>query len=334
MKAVVCTKYGQTADVVELRDMPKPGAGPNEVLIEVHAASLNPVDFKIQQGALKAIRKLSFPYIMGLDVSGVVVAVGAGVRQFKVGDEVFSRVGGEYMGSFAEFINVDEKYVAAKPSNISHQEAAALPLVALTTWQVLVSTANLQPGQRVLIHAGAGGIGSIAIQIAKVLGATVIATTSTKNLVMVKALGADQVIDYKVQAFEKVVKDVDVVYETLGGENQAKSFQVLKAGGILVSIVGIPSSAWAREEGLPVYMGWLFDLLNWKNRRLARQQHARFAPVLLQPEGSKLAIIAEMAASRKIHAVIDRVFPLEQTKEALLYIQSGRATGKIVISVK
>ena len=334
MKAVVCTKYGETADVVEMRDIPKPSAGANEVLIEVHAASLNPVDFKIQQGALKAIRKLSFPFVMGFDVSGVVVAAGAGVRQFKVGDEVFSRVGATYMGTFAEFVKVDEKYVAAKPANISHHEAAALPLVSLTTWQVLVTTANLQPGQRVLIHAGAGGIGSIAIQIAKLLGATVIATTSTKNVAMVKALGADQVIDYKTQAFEEVVKDVDVVYETLGGENQVKSFRVLKPGGVLASIVGIPSSTWAREEGLPVYMGWLFDLLNWKNRRLAKKQGARFAPVLLQPEGSKLAIIAEMAASGKIHAVIDRVFRLEQTKDALLYIQSGRAVGKIVIEVK
>lgn len=334
MKAIVCTKYGETADVVELREIPKPTAGTNEVLIEIHAASLNPVDFKIQQGALKAIRKLTFPFVMGFDVSGEVVAVGAGVRQFKVGDEVFSRVGAAYMGTFAEFVTVDEKYVAIKPKNISHQEAAALPLVALTTWQALVTVAKLQAGQRVLIHAGAGGIGSIAIQIAKELGAYVFTTTSTKNVEMVKALGADEVIDYKTQAFEQVLKDIDVVFETLGGENQVKSFGVLKAGGILVTIVGIPTSAWAREEGLPVYMGWLFDLLNWKNRRLARAHNARFAPVLLQPEGSKLAIIAEMVSSEMIHPVIDKVFPLDQTKAALQYIQTGRATGKIVIAVK
>ncbi len=334
MKAIVCTKYGETADVVELREIAKPTAGSNEVLIEVHAASLNPVDFKIQQGALKAIRKLTFPFVMGFDVSGVVVAVGTGVSRFKAGDEVFSRVGAAYMGTFAEFVKVDEKFVAAKPGNISHQQAAALPLVALTTWQALVSVANLQTGQRVLIHAGAGGIGSIAIQIAKVLGAHVTTTTSTKNVAMVKALGADEVIDYKTQAFEQVLKDIDIVFETLGGENQVKSFRVLKAGGILVTIVGIPTSDYAREEGLPVYMGWLFDMMNRKNRGLAQAQNARFAPVLLQPEGSKLAIIADMVASGKIHPVIDKVFPLEQTKEALLYIQTGRATGKIVIAVK
>ena len=334
MKAIVCTKYGRTAEVVELRDVTKPTAGPNEVLIEVHAASLNPVDFKIQQGALKAIRKLSFPYVMGFDVSGVVVAVGVGANRYKVGDEVFSRVGADYMGTFAEFVKVDEKFVAAKPSNISHQEAAALPLVALTTWQALVDVANLQAGQKVLIHAGAGGIGSIAIQIAKVLGAHVIATTSTKNVAMVKALGADEVIDYTKQAFEDVLKDIDVVYETLGGENQIRSFRVLKPGGILVTIVGIPSSTWAREEGLPFYMGWLFDLLNAKNHRLARRQQARFASVLMQPEGSKLAIIADMVVSGKIHPVIDSVFPLEKTKDALMHIQSGRAKGKIVIAVK
>ena len=334
MKAIVCTKYGQTAEVVELREVTKPTAGPNEVLIEVHAASLNPVDFKIQQGALKAIRKLSFPFVMGFDVSGVVVAVGVGANRYKVGDEVFSRVGADYMGTFAEFVKVDEKFVAAKPVNISHQEAAALPLVALTTWQALVDVANLQAGQKVLIHAGAGGIGSIAIQIAKVLGAHVIATTSTKNVAMVKALGADEVIDYTKQAFEDVLKDIDVVYETLGGENQVRSFRVLKPGGILVTIVGIPSSTWAREEGLPFYMGWLFDLLNAKNHRLARRQQARFASVLMQPEGSKLAIIADMVTSGKIHPVIDSVFALEKTKDALLHIQSGRAKGKIVIAVK
>ena len=180
-----------------------------------------------------------------------------------------------HMGTFAEFVAVDENHVAGKPANISHQEAASLPLVALTTWQALVIASDLKAGQRVLIHAGAGSIGSIAIQLAKSLGAVVVTTTSPKNVERVKALGADQVIDYTTTKFEEVLKDADVVYETLGGENQTRLFHALKPDGILVSIVGIPSSAWAREEGLPVYMGWLFDLMNWKNRRLARQQKAR-----------------------------------------------------------
>lgn len=334
MKAIVCTKYGETEAVVELRELPPPEVLPNDVLIDIHAASVNPVDYKIQQGAMKAIRKFSFPFIMGYDVSGVVVAVGSAAKQFKVGDAVFSRVDSYRFGTFAEFIAVDEKYIALKPANISHQEAAALPLVALTAWQALHTTAKVQKGQKVLIHAGAGGIGSIAIQLAKQLGAEVTATTSTKNVALVKSLGADTVIDYKQQAFEKVLKDVDVVFETLGGENQDKSFQVLKAGGVLASIVGIPSAAWARAEGLPFFMPWLFNLMNWKNQKLAKKHQVRFESIIMGPDGKNLAIIAAMAAEGKIKAVIDKVFPLAQTKEALLYSQSGRATGKIVISVK
>lgn len=334
MKAIVCTRYGKTEAVVALADRPVPEVRPSDVLVEIHAASVNPIDYKLHQGSMKAIRKFEFPLTLGYDLSGVIKQVGSAVQNFKVGDEVFSRVDTFRFGTFAEYIAVDEKYLAAKPANVSHQQAAAVPLVALTTWQALVTTAQLQVGQKVLIHAGAGGIGSIAIQIAKALGAYVITTTSTKNVDFVTSLGADQVIDYTQQSFDQVCKDVDVVFETLGGDNQTKSFQVLKPGGILVSIVGIPSPQWARDEGLPFFMPWLFGIMNRKNNALARKHKARFEPVMLQPDGKHLALIGQLITDGKLKPVIDKVFPLEDTAKALLYSQSGRAKGKIVIGVK
>jgi NADPH:quinone reductase-like Zn-dependent oxidoreductase len=206
---------------------------------------------------------------MGFDVSGVVAAVGADVKRFKVGDAVFSRVDSNAMGTFAEFVSVDEQFVAEKPANLSHQEAAALPLVALTSWQALFDRARLKAGQKVLIHAGAGGIGSIAIQLAKAFGLEVATTTSTANVDMVRGLGADVVIDYKRQAFEDTVRGYDAVFETLGGDNQKRSYRVLKPGGKLVSIVGVPTANWARKQGLPWFLRVMFKLLNRGNDKLA-----------------------------------------------------------------
>jgi NADPH:quinone reductase-like Zn-dependent oxidoreductase len=334
MKAVVATRYGSTQDVVELRDMPAPKVGPRDVLIAVHAASVNPIDFKIQRGDLKKVRKLSFPFILGFDVSGVVLEVGSSVRRFKAGDAVFSRVDSERMGTFAELVAVEEQYVAAKPANLSHEEAAALPLAALTAWQAMFERAKLKAGQKVLIHAGAGGVGTLAIQLAKQHGAFVATTTSTANVDWVKALGADVVIDYKKQNFDEVLKDYDAVFETLGGENQLRSFKVLKRGGILVSIVGMPRADWARKQGLPFFMPWLLNLMNRKNDQAARAQGVEWDMVLMEANGTQLDAIGRMAVDGKLKPVIDRVFPLESTREALIHSQSGRAKGKIVISVK
>lgn len=334
MKAVVVTQYGRTEDVVELRDMPAPQLGARDVLIDVYAASVNPIDFKVQKGDLKAIRKLAFPYVMGFDVSGVVSAVGKDVKSFKVGDEVFSRVDSKAMGTFAEQVAVDAQYVACKPANINHREAAALPLVALTSWQAMFERGRLQAGQKVLVHAGAGGLGTIAIQLAKAMGAQVATTTSTGNMELTRSLGADTVIDYKRQAFEQALGGYDLVFETLGGDNQRRSFQVLKPGGKLVSVVGAPTAAWARKQGLPVFMAWLFKWLNRSNDKLARQRKVDWDMLLMEPNGAQLAQIGAMVEAGKVKPVIDKVFPLAQVKEALLYSQTGRARGKIVIEVR
>ncbi len=333
MKASVCTRYGKTEDVVELLEMPTPMVQAKDVLIKVHCASLNPIDFKIQQGAMKAIMKFKFPLILGFDVSGEVVQVGAGVTQFKVGDLVFSRVASDRFGTFAEFIAVDEKYVAAKPDELSHAQAAALPLVSLTSWQALHSIAQVKLGQKVLIHAGAGGIGTIAIQIAKHLGAYVATTTSTKNIEFVKSLGADAVVDYKTTSFEKVLQGYDMVFETLGGDNLAKSFSVLKPGGIVVSIVGIPTAEWGKKEGLPIYIQWLLSLLNIKPNQTAKRLGVRYVPFLMEPDGQQLAHIASLAAQGSIKPMIDKTYPLAQTKDALLYLQTGRAKGKVIVEI-
>ncbi|TAK90494.1 MAG: NADP-dependent oxidoreductase [Burkholderiaceae bacterium] len=333
MKAIVCTRYGATEDVVELRQMPKPTVGPQDVLIAAHAASVNPIDYKIQRGDLKVIMRLSFPFVMGFDVSGIVVETGAQVTHFKPGDAVFARVDTNRFGTFAEFVATDAQFVAHKPAQLSHAEAAALPLAALTAWQALYEKAHLKQGQKVLIHAGSGGVGSLAIQLAKHVEAQVATTTSTANVDLVKSLGADVVIDYKTQKFEDVLQDYDAVFETLGGANQEKSFRVLKPGGVLVSIVGIPTAAWARQHGLPFFMPWLFDFMNRNNNRLARKHQVRFDALMMTPNGKQLEQIAILAEEGKLKPVIDRVFPLEQTQQALLHSQSGRSRGKIVIQI-
>ena len=265
MDAIVCSRYGKTEDVVTMSEMPKPEILVNDVLIETRAASINPVDYKIQEGKQKSVMNLDFPFIMGSDVSGVIVELGSQAKLSRLGDEVFSRVVTNRFGTFAEFIAVDENLVAKKPMNITHEEAASFPLVTLTAWQALINTAKLKAGQSVLVHAGSGGVGSVAIQIAKSVGAVVTATTSTANVEMVKNLGADVVIDYTQQQFEDLEADYDIVLETLGGNHQQNSFGVVRKGEVLVSIVGVPSARWAKEKRLPFYMPWIFHFLNRKN---------------------------------------------------------------------
>ena len=215
MKALVIHRYG-TNDVVSLEDVPDPALRPRDVLIETHAASVNPVDFKLRSGKLKAVRAFDFPIILGCDVSGVVKQVGPEVTKFKPGDAVFASLENDRLGAFAERVAADESVVAKKPASLDHEAAAAIPLVGLTSWQALAEHGKVGTGSKVLIHAGAGGIGTIAIQIAKCLGAHVATTTSTKNLEFVKSLGADTVIDYTKQEFSRVIFDYDVVFETLG----------------------------------------------------------------------------------------------------------------------
>ena len=263
MKAAFIRRYGGNK-VVELGELPAPQAGPGELLVEVHAASVNPVDFKIRDGMLKMIVPFGFPLILGNDLSGVVKAVGAGVTRFRPGDAVFARMDKRRIGAFAEFAVVAEADAAAKPANLSHIEAAAVPLAGLTAWQALFEIGGLKAGQKVLIHGGSGGVGSFAIQLARHAGATVATTVGARNAELARSLGADIVIDYKTQRFEDVVSDQDLVFDTQAGDIQHRSFAVLKRGGVLVSIAGKPDGRLVREFGLNPLLGVLLDFLSRK----------------------------------------------------------------------
>lgn len=333
MKAAFIRRYGGNK-VVELGELPAPQAGPGELLVEVHAASVNPVDFKIRDGMLKMIVPFGFPLILGNDLSGVVKAVGAGVTRFRPGDAVFARMDKRRIGAFAEFAVVAEQDAAAKPANLTHVEAAAVPLAGLTAWQALFEIGGLKAGQKVLIHAGSGGVGTFAIQLARHAGATVAATVGARNADLARSLGADIVIDYKTQRFEDVVSDQDLVFDTQAGDIQHRSFAVLKRGGVLVSIAGKPDGRLARQWGLNPLLGVLLDFLSRKTLRLAKRHGVRYEYLFMHPSGEQLAQIGRLLAESSVRTVIDKVFPLEQVREALAYSEAGHATGKVVIEVK
>ena len=333
MKAAFIRRYGGN-DVVELGELPAPQVGLGELLVEVHAASVNPVDFKIRDGMLKMIIPFGFPLILGNDFSGVVQAVGAGVTRFKPGDAVFARLDKKRIGAFAEFSVVAEADAALKPANLSHIEAAAVPLAGLTAWQALFEVGGLKSGQKVLIHGGSGGVGTFAIQFARHSGLTVATTAGARNAELVRGLGADIVIDYKAQRFEDLVSDYDLVFDTQAGDIQHRSFAVLKRGGVLVSIAGKPDSRLVREFGLNPLLGMLLDFLNRKTLRLAKQHGVRYEYLFMHPSGEQLAQIGRLLTAGSVRPIVDKVFPLAQVREALTYSEAGHATGKVVVEVK
>ena len=332
MKAFLIDRYGKQPG--RLGEASAPEVGAHDVLIEVHASSVNMLDLKISKGEFKLILPYSFPLILGNDLAGVVVTVGSKVTRFKPGDEVYARPPQARIGTFAERIAVDENAIALKPSNTSMAQAASLPLVALTAWQVLVDTARLQKGQKVLIHAGSGGVGTIAIQLAKHLGAFVATTTSTANVEWVKVLGADVVIDYKKQNFENVLHGYDVVLNSLGTDVLDKSLEVLKPGGQLISISGPPTVLFAQEQGLSWPLQQVMRLLSLGIRRRARKQDIGYSFVFMRANGKQLQKISALVEAGIINPVIDRTFPFESTAEALKYVEQGRAKGKVVITIK
>lgn len=332
MKAFLIDRYGKHPG--RLGEVPAPAVGPHDVLIEVHASSVNVLDSKISAGEFKLILPYSLPLILGNDLAGVVIEVGSKVTRFQPGDEVYARPPQTRIGTFAELIAVQEHAIALKPANTSMAQAASLPLVALTAWQVLVDTARLQKGQKVLIHAGSGGVGSVAIQLAKYLGAFVATTTSTANVEWVKALGADVVIDYKQQPFESVLHDYDVVLNSLGVDVLEKSLQVLKPGGQLISISGPPTAQFAQEQGLSWPLQQVMRLLSLSIRRKARKLDVSYAFVFMRANGDQLQQISALVEAGIIKPVIDRTFPLESTAEALKYVEQGRAKGKVVLTIK
>ena len=333
MKAFLIDRYSKK-DPMRLGETPVPELRDDDVLIEVHAAGLNVLDSKIKSGEFKLILPYRMPLVLGHDVAGVVTRVGSRVLQFKVGDEVYSRPPDRRIGTFAEFIAVNENAVALKPSNITMEQAASIPLVALTAWQVLVEKANLKKGQKVFIQAGSGGVGTVAIQLAKHLGATVATTTSAANTALVKSLGADTVIDYKTQDFENALRDYDVVLNSQDGKTLEKSLPVLKRGGKLISISGPPDPEFGKEIGAPGFMKLVLRLLSSGVRRKARGRGVGYSFLFMKANGSQLREITRLIEAGAIRPVIDKVFPFESTNEALAYVEAGRAKGKVVIKIK
>jgi alcohol dehydrogenase len=332
MKAAVIDRYGSN-DLVKVADVAVPRMGPLDLLVRVHAASVNPLDVKTRNGELKTLLKYRFPLVLGNDLSGVVADVGAQVARFKKGDAVYARLDTDRIGAFAEFAVVRERAAALKPANVTFEEAASLPLVALTAWQALVEIGKLGATQRVLIHAGSGGVGSVAIQLARHLGATVFTTVGHRNVDLVKRLGADVAIDYRSERFEDVATDCDVVLDSAGGDTLVRSFACVKPGGVVVSIGGTPSAAFARRWGLNPLIVLAIRVMSRKATAAARRHDARYEYLFMRADGEQLREITRLVEGGVIKPLVDTVFPLQQVRDALSYSESGRATGKVVITV-
>ena len=333
MKAFILDRYQKKGDL-RLGDVPEPEVRDHDVLVEIHAAALNMLDAKILRGEFKLILPYRMPLVLGHDVAGVVVRVGSKVRRFKPGDEVYARPRDHRIGTLAERIAMDETDVALKPRNITMEEAASLPLVGLTAWQVLVERADLKKGQKVFVQAGSGGVGTFAIQLAKHLGATVATATSTANVDLVRSLGADVVIDYKKEDFAKLLSGYDAVLNSLDQDTLEKSLNVLKPGGKLISISGPPDVEFAKTIGANWFLQQVMRLLSLGTRRKAKRLSVGYSFVFMQADGEQLGKIAELIESGAIKPVVDRVFPFLAINEAMAYLETGRAKGKIVISLK
>lgn len=332
MKAAVIDRYGPN-ELVRIRDIAVPVIGPMDLLVRVRAASVNPLDVKTRDGALKMLLKYQFPLVLGNDMAGEVAEVGTQVTRFRKGDAVYARLDKDRIGTFAEFAVVREGAAALKPTNVSFEEAASLPLVSLTAWQALVEIGKLEANQRVLIHAGSGGVGSVAIQLAHHLGATVFTTVGQRNVELVKQLGADIAIDYRSARFEHVAKDCDVVLDSAGGDTLVRSFECVKPGGVVVSIGSTPSAAFARSWGFNPIIVLAIRAMSRKATAAARRQHARYEYLFMRADGAQLHEITRLVERGAIKPLVDRVFPLAQVRDALAYSESGRVTGKVVITV-
>lgn len=309
MKAVVIEKYG-SVDELKIKEMPMPEIGDGDLLVEVYAAGVNPIDWKVREGRRRDGLELKFPYIPDLDMAGIVKKVGSKVTRFQQGDEVFSRTDLARNGTYAEYVAVDETIVARKPENLTFEEAASIPLVGLTAWQALIDAAKMKTGEKVLIHAGSGGVGSFAIQLTKARGSHAATTCSTRNVDLVKSLGADVVIDYTKEEFSSLLRDYDIVLDTIGGDIYRKSFTVLKKGGRVVSLLDQPDEALAQKTGTKALY------------------------IFMRPNGKELDEIAGLLRERKIKPVVGTVLPLEDVRKAHELSASHHASGKIVLQVK
>jgi alcohol dehydrogenase len=317
-----------------MTEVPTPEINEYEVLTEIHAASINPIDFKIRDGKVKMLLKYEMPLILGNDFSGVIVKTGAKVTRFKVGDEIYARPRKNKIGTFAEYIAIHEDDVALKPKNLSFEEAASIPLVGLTSYQALHDIMHLQKGQKILIHAGSGGVGTFAIQLAKIMGATVATTASEAGANLVNSLGADEIINYKTEKFEDILTNYDAVFDTIGGTTLEKSFDIIKSGGNIVSVSGMPNARFGKEFGSGFFKTLLFSLASKKLTALEKKHSAQYSFLFMKPSGDQLRIIANYIESGKIKPIIDRVFPFEDAQKAMEYSESGRAKGKIIVKIK
>ncbi len=332
MRAFVVDTY-QKMGALRLAELPEPKIQDDDVLVHIHATAVNLLDSKIRDGDFKVFLPYKPPFVLGHDLAGTIVRVGAKVKAFKVGDEVYGRPRDFQFGTFADLIAVKAADLALKPRNLTMEEAASLPLVGLTAWQALAEVAKVKPGQKVFIQAGSGGVGTFAIQLAKHLGATVATTTSAKNADLVRRLGADVVIDYKTQDFETLLSGYDLVLNSQDAATLEKSLRVLKRGGLAISISGPPDPDFAKAAGLNPLLKFVMGLLSGKVRKQARKLGVRYAFLFMRADGDQLREIASLVEANVIKPVVDRVFPFEKTPDALEYVESGRARGKVVITV-
>jgi NADPH:quinone reductase-like Zn-dependent oxidoreductase len=333
MKALVFKRYGGP-DHVTFADTSRPVPKPDEILVQVHAAGLNPIDTMIPKGMFKSILRFQLPATLGSDLAGIVVETGSRASRFKPGDAVFASIFDLGNGALAEFALVPESAAALKPSSLDFVQAASIPMVGLTSWQALKERARLKPGQKVFIPAGSGGIGTFAIQLAKYLGAKVGTTTSTGNVDLVRSLGAAEVIDYKKQEFGDVLRDYDAVLGTVRGDTLEKSLEILKPKSTVVSLIGPPDAAFARARGMSFFMLFVFGLLSRKIIRRAKKRGVAYSFLFVHPDGGQLAEIGELLEAGRIRPVIDKVFPFDEAKDALAYLEQGRAKGKVVVRMK
>lgn len=328
MNAFVVEKYGKNG--LRPSEWPNPIVLPSDVLVRVHAASINPLDKMVRDGEFKLLLKYKTPFVLGHDLAGVVTSVGDEVVDFKLGDEVYARPRDLRIGAFAEYIAIDQGDLALKPASLTMKEVAALPLVALTAWQSLVDVAQVKPGQKVLIHAGAGGLGSTVIQLAKHLGAYVATTAKGSDEEKLRGLGANEVIDYTTADFAALLSGYDLVLDSLGGENLLRSLTVLKPGGLAISVVGPPDTAFAAKIGQP----FLKPVMWWLSRKVraqARRLGVSYSFLFMRADGEQLKKLAALYDAGALRPVLDRTFPFDETLEAMAYVEQGRAKGKIVV---
>ncbi|MCS1350391.1 NADP-dependent oxidoreductase [Mechercharimyces sp. CAU 1602] len=333
MKAMTVEKYGADQQL-QLTELPTPSIGDDDVLVRISAASVNPIDYLVRNGNFRLAFKNTFPLILGNDMAGIVEKIGPNVSKFKVGDKVYGRPNPNRIGTFAQYIAIHQHDLALTPQNLTMEEAAAIPLVGLTAWQALNDILQLKKGQKILIHAGAGGVGTFAIQLAKHIGAFVATTASENGEALVKEMGADLFINYKTESFEDVIDHYDAVFDTVGGDTLERSFRVLKPDGKLVSVSGPPTKEGAIAYGLGFLPKMLFSLASKKIRKTAKQYGIPYHWLGMKPNGEQLSQITALIEGGIIRPVIDRTYPLSQAQAAIEHVESKRAKGKVIITVE